>query len=30
MPSAMYMAFGSSRAGSRRSPTANVITLKPR
>ena len=29
-PSAPYIAFGSSRVGSRRSPAANVITLKPR
>ena len=29
-PSARYIAFGSSRSGSRKSPTAKVITLKPR
>ena len=29
-PSARYIAFGNSRSGSRKSPTANVITLKPR
>ena len=29
-PSAPYIAFGSSRVGSRRSPAAKVITLKPR
>ena len=29
-PSARYIAFGSSCSGSRMSPAANVITLKPR
>ena len=29
-PSAVYIALGSPRAGSARSPAENVITLKPR